>query len=84
MLVFECCFYLQMICCEGNAAFYEVGAMASPLEGWSVTHTCLPVTTQDLAEASVRFFLPCFVCLACMQMDTLFLAGTIPASEGAL
>ena len=46
-----------MICCEGNAAFYEVGAMAAPLEGWNMTHTCLPVATQCLAEVSVRFLL---------------------------
>ena len=73
-----------MICCEGNAAFYEVGAMASPLEGWSMMHTCLPVATQCLAEVCKCEVPPCFAGLACMQMGTLFLAGTIQGSEGAL
>lgn len=29
----------QVICCEGNAGFYEVGCVSTPLEGKHMAHT---------------------------------------------
>lgn len=71
----------QIICCEGNAGFYEVGCMNTPLEGKQSGDSWPLVFGKPILLVSVLCFTDRSMLSSPLQAASLCWAGTTPASE---